>query len=87
MPGRGGAAIALVVEVNGVIAPAASFRKTRSLPFVREPVWEPAAGYGRRPAATRRDKHVAQARAWPALMQVTWPPYCHGKEKVYGSIP
>jgi len=50
-------------------------------------MWEPPAGYGRRPAATRTDKHAAQLRAWPALMQVTRRLYCHGKEKVYGSIP
>jgi len=50
-------------------------------------MWEPAAGYGRRPAATRRDKPAAQVLAWPALMQVARPPHRHGEEKVYGSIP
>jgi len=67
--------------------PGRAVPQTPSLSFPREPEWEPAAGYGRRPAATRRGKHAAQALAWPALMQVTWPLYWHGKEKVYSSIP
>ena len=45
MPGRVGAAVTLVVEVNGVLAGVAPFSKPGSCHCCREPVWEPAAGY------------------------------------------
>jgi hypothetical protein len=82
VPGRVGAAITLMVELNGVLAvPQHGAHHSLGANV------EPAAGYGRQLAATRRDKYAAQLRAWPALMQVARLRHCHGKEKVYGSIP
>jgi hypothetical protein len=75
-----------MAEAKGVLA--LPRRSANPGPAIsREPVREPAAGYGRRPAATQAEKRAAQILAWPALMQAGWLRQCHGKEKVYGSIP